>query len=67
VAGARGLRASSGQGNKQELSMPTALSHAIKFGGNMDTAVQFHVAHLGLKLRFQSPEWDGAEFSVSGT
>jgi predicted enzyme related to lactoylglutathione lyase len=45
--------------------MSTALSYAIKFVGNMDAAVQFHVAHLGLKLRFQSPEW--SEFETGPT
>ena len=45
--------------------MTTALSYAIKFVGDMDTAVKFHVAQLGLKLRFQSPEW--SEFETGAT
>jgi lactoylglutathione lyase len=45
--------------------MSTALTYAIKFVGDMDAAVQFHVAHLGLKLRFQSPEW--SEFDTGQT
>jgi predicted enzyme related to lactoylglutathione lyase len=32
---------------------------------NMDEAVRFHVVHLGLELRFQSPEW--SEFETGGT
>ena len=35
----------------------TTLVYAIKFVGDMDEAVRFHVADLGLALRFQSPEW----------
>ena len=45
--------------------MSTALSYAIKFVGNMDAAIQFHVARLGLTLRFQSPEW--SEFETGPT
>ena len=45
--------------------MTIALTYAIKFVGNMDDAVQFHVAQLGLKLRFQSPEW--SEFDTGQT
>ena len=45
--------------------MTTALTYAIKFVGNMDDAVRFHVAHLGLTLRFQSPEW--SEFDTGST
>jgi predicted enzyme related to lactoylglutathione lyase len=45
--------------------MTTALSYAIKFVGDMDAAVKFHVAQLGLKLRFQSPEW--SEFETGAT
>lgn len=45
--------------------MTAALSYAIKFVGNMDEAVRFHCAHLGLKLRFQSPEW--SEFETGQT
>ena len=35
----------------------TTLVYAIKFVGDMDEAVRFHVTDLGLALRFQSPEW----------
>ena len=35
----------------------TTLAYAIKFVGDMDVAVRFHVEQLGLKLRFTSPEW----------
>ena len=35
--------------------MTTSFTYVIKFVGNMDKAVQFHVDQLGLKLRFQSP------------
>ena len=45
--------------------MTTALSYVIKFVGNMDDAVRFHSARLGLKLRFQSPEW--SEFETGQT
>ena len=45
--------------------MSTALTYVIKFVGNMDAAVQFHLLHLGLKLRFQSPEW--TEFDTGQT
>jgi lactoylglutathione lyase len=45
--------------------MTTALTYAIKFVGNMDAAVQFHVAQLGLTLRFESPEW--SEFETGQT
>ncbi|HEY8053408.1 MAG TPA: VOC family protein [Steroidobacteraceae bacterium] len=45
--------------------MNTALTYVIKFVANMDAAVQFHVARLGLKLRFQSPEW--SEFETGPT
>ena len=45
--------------------MSTALTYVIKFVDNMDNAVQFHIAHLGLKLRFQSPEW--SEFDTGQT
>lgn len=43
----------------------TTLSYAIKFVGNMDQAVKFHVERLGLKLRFDSPEW--SEFDTGTT
>jgi lactoylglutathione lyase len=45
--------------------MSTALTYAIRFVGNMDAAVRFHVANLGLVLRFQSPEW--SEFETGST
>src|SRR5215468_4320871 len=45
--------------------MDTALSYVIRFVGNMDEAVRFHTAQLGLKLRFQSPEW--SEFDTGST
>ena len=45
--------------------MTTQLTYAIKFVGNMDEAVRFHSGTLGLKLRFQSPEW--SEFETGGT
>lgn len=43
----------------------TTLVYAIKFVGNMTEAVQFHLSELGLKLRFQSPEW--SEFETGST
>jgi len=43
----------------------TTLTYAIKFVGNMDEAVRFHVGQLGLKLRFRSPEW--SEFETGAT
>ena len=45
--------------------MTATLVYAIKFVGNMTEAVQFHLSALGLKLRFQSPEW--SEFETGGT
>lgn len=45
--------------------MSTALTYAIKFVGNMDEAVRFHAIHLGLRMRFQSPEW--SEFETGQT
>jgi predicted enzyme related to lactoylglutathione lyase len=45
--------------------MTTTLVYAIKFVGSMTEAVQFHLNTLGLKLRFQSPEW--SEFETGGT
>jgi predicted enzyme related to lactoylglutathione lyase len=45
--------------------MSTALTYAIKFVLDMDKSVQFHVEKLGLKLRFQSPEW--SEFDTGST
>ena len=37
------------------------LKYAIKFVADMDKAVAFHCGVLGLKLRFQSPEWSELE------
>jgi len=37
--------------------MTATLTYAIKFVGNMEEAVRFHTEHMGLKLRFKSPEW----------
>jgi predicted enzyme related to lactoylglutathione lyase len=45
--------------------MTTSLTYVIKFVKDMDKAVQFHVDQLGLKLRFQSPEW--SEFDTGAT
>jgi predicted enzyme related to lactoylglutathione lyase len=45
--------------------MSVALTYAIKFVSNMDEAVRFHATHLGLSLRFQSPEW--SEFETGQT
>jgi len=43
----------------------TTLTYAIKFVGDMDAAVRFHVSELGLELAFQSPEW--TEFKTGQT
>ncbi len=45
--------------------MTAALVYAIKFVSDMEASVRFHVTHLGLKLRFQSPEW--SEFETGQT
>lgn len=45
--------------------MTAVLSYAIKFVADMDAAIAFHVAQLGLKLRFGSPEW--SEFDTGAT
>jgi predicted enzyme related to lactoylglutathione lyase len=45
--------------------MSAVLVYTIKFVGNMDEAVRFHTTHLGLTLRFQSPEW--SEFETGQT
>lgn len=45
--------------------MSVTLTYVIKFVGNMDEAVRFHTKQLGLKLRFQSPEW--SEFETGTT
>ncbi len=41
--------------------MAVSFAYAIKFVADMDEAVRFHVRHLGLELRFQSPEWSELE------
>lgn len=43
----------------------TTLSYAIKYVANMNEAVRFHRDQLGLKLRFESPQW--TEFETGGT
>jgi predicted enzyme related to lactoylglutathione lyase len=45
--------------------MITQLSYAIKYVGDMAAAVRFYQDHVGLKLRFQSPEW--SEFETGST
>ena len=45
--------------------MTTTLTYAIKFVADMDAAVCFHTAQLGLKLKFRSPEW--SEFETGET
>src|SRR5262245_21853215 len=45
--------------------MATSLTYAIKFVSKMEDAVRFHCTELGLKLRFQSPEW--SEFETGQT
>jgi len=45
--------------------MTTTLTYAIKFVADMEAAVRFHTAQLGLRLRFQSPEW--SEFDTGAT
>jgi predicted enzyme related to lactoylglutathione lyase len=45
--------------------MTAALAYAIKFVADMDAAVRFHTTQLGLKPRFQSPEW--SEFETGQT
>lgn len=42
--------------------MQARLTYAIKFVADMDQAVRFHRDTLGLKLKFQSPEW--SEFAT---
>ena len=41
------------------------LNYAIKFVGDMDSAVAFYRDTLGLSLRFQSPSW--SEFDTGET
>lgn len=45
--------------------MTTTLSYAIKYVSNMENAVRFHRDQLGLKLRFESPQW--SEFETGST
>ena len=45
--------------------MVTQLSYAIKYVGDMSTAVRFYQERLGLKLRFQSRGW--SEFETGST
>lgn len=45
--------------------MTTQLSYVIKYVGDMSAAVRFYQEQLGLKLRFQSPEW--SEFETGST
>ena len=45
--------------------MSTSLTYAIRFVANMDSAVRFYSSQLGLRLRFESPEW--SEFDTGQT
>ena len=45
--------------------MTTAFTYAIKFIARMEQAVRFHEQQLGLRPRFQSPEW--SEFDTGAT
>lgn len=45
--------------------MTTRLTYAIKYVADMNKAVAFHRDQLGLKLKFQSPEW--SEFDTGAT
>ena len=45
--------------------MSTSLNYAIKYVSDMDMAVAFYSKQLGLKLRFQSPDW--SEFETGTT
>jgi predicted enzyme related to lactoylglutathione lyase len=45
--------------------MSTTLTYAIRFVADMDSAIRFHATQLGLKPRFQSPEW--SEFDTGPT
>jgi predicted enzyme related to lactoylglutathione lyase len=45
--------------------MSTSLSYIIEFVDNMDRAVAFYRDTVGLKLKFQSPEW--SEFETGPT
>ena len=45
--------------------MTAALVYAIKYVADMERAVRFHRDHLGLTLRFASPQW--TEFDTGST
>jgi lactoylglutathione lyase len=45
--------------------MSADLTYAIKFVSDMKAAVDFHSNQVGLKLRFESPEW--SEFETGTT
>ena len=45
--------------------MTTRLTYVIKYVGDMERAVKFYKDHLGLALRFQSPDW--SEFETGET
>ena len=45
--------------------MSMQLSYAIKYVGDMSAAVRFHQEQLGLKLRFQSPDWSEFETGLT--
>ncbi len=45
--------------------MTTSLNYAIKYVSDMDMAVAFYSKQLGLRLRFQSPDW--SEFETGAT
>ena len=45
--------------------MTAKLSYAIRYVADMDQAVRFYTEHVGLPLRFSSPEW--SEFDTGTT
>ena len=45
--------------------MTATFVYAIKYVADMSAAVRFHREQLGLKLRFESPQW--SEFDTGGT
>src|SRR5262250_2436552 len=45
--------------------MQTQLRYVIKFVGDMDKAVKFHRDVVGLKVKFESPDW--SEFMTGET
>jgi len=45
--------------------MAAALVYTIKFVSDMNASIAFHSTRLGLKLRFDSPEW--SEFETGTT